>query len=118
MSNLSHQDWETVTLKKPIKQNKTTNTSPTKIPTEKLVIKETEKVNVRLIDQELKIALQSARINNKLTQKQVATSMNVKPATIMNYETGKAIPDNHFISKLERYYKTKLPRAKKITKEI
>ena len=33
MSNLSHQDWETVTLKKTIKQNKTTNTPPKKIPT-------------------------------------------------------------------------------------
>ena len=57
-------------------------------------------------------------MKNMLTQKQFATAMNVKPSTIMNYETGKAIPDNHFISKLERYYKTKLPRAKKITKEI
>ena len=113
MSNLSHQDWDPVVFKKPSTQTKNgTQTNPTSNT------KNDDNINIRLIDQELKIALQSARINNKLTQKQVATSMNVKPSTIMNYETGKAIPDNQFISKLERYYKTKLPRAKKIKKEL
>ena len=31
----------------------------------------------------------------------------------MEYENGKAIPNNQFISKMERMLQTKLPRAKK-----
>ena len=38
--------------------------------------------------------------------------MCVPVQTIINYENGKAIPNNQFISKLERTLKTKLPRAK------
>jgi len=36
-----------------------------------------------------------------------------QPSLINQYENGKAIPNNSFISKLEQKLKTKLPRIKK-----
>jgi len=42
--------------------------------------------------------------------------LQVQPSIITDYENGKAVPNNIFISKLEKALNTKLPRAKK--KEI
>ena len=39
--------------------------------------------------------------------------MNVQIQTIVNYENGKAIPNNLFISNLEKKLNVKLPRVKK-----
>ena len=48
-----------------------------------------------------------------MTQKQLATQMNLPVSIIMNYENGKAIPNNRFIANLERVLGAKLPRIKK-----
>ena len=65
------------------------------------------------INVELKTAIQKARISNKLTQKDLAVKMAIPVSTIINYENGKAIPNNEFIAKLEKILNTKLPRVKK-----
>ena len=97
------QDWETVILTKPIKVEQ--------IPKPK---KENNDIVVPLkINVELKTAIQKARISNKLTQKDLAVKMAIPVSTIINYENGKAIPNNEFIAKLEKILNTKLPRVKK-----
>ena len=62
---------------------------------------------------QLKLAIQQARNAKQMTQKQLATQMNLPVSIIINYENGKAVPNNRFIANLERVLGTKLPRIKK-----
>jgi putative transcription factor len=65
------------------------------------------------VSAELRIALQQARTAKKLTQKQLATQLNMQVQIINEYESGKAVPNNQVISKFERALCAKLPRVKK-----
>ncbi len=58
-------------------------------------------------------ALQQARMENKLSQKELALKMGFNVNSIINYEKGKEIPSNLIISKMETLLKTKLPRIHK-----
>ena len=66
------------------------------------------------INLELKTSIQKARLAKKMTQKQLASLMNVNVQMINQYENGKIIPNNNFISRLEKILNVKLPRIKKI----
>ena len=46
-------------------------------------------------------------------QKQLAQQLQVQPQVINEYESGKAIPNNGVIAKIERALGAKLPRAAK-----
>ena len=107
--NTCFQDWQTIILEKQKKtHNHTSNTiSKTSSQSENNDIEKPKKVS-----NELKIAIQQARMSNKLSQKQLASMMCCQPSLINQYENGKAIPNNSFISKLEQKLKTKLPRIK------
>ncbi|XP_068645075.1 multiprotein-bridging factor 1b-like [Aristolochia californica] len=61
---------------------------------------------------ELKKAIMQARMDKKLTQSQLAQLINEKPQIIQEYESGKAIPNQQIITKLERALGLKL-RGKK-----
>ena len=61
----------------------------------------------------LRTALQKARQAKGLTQKQLAQHLNEKPALINDYESGRAIPDNALVAKIERVLGSKLPRQPK-----
>ena len=63
---------------------------------------------------EIKNAIQQARVSMKMSQKELAAKMCVPLAVIHTYENGTAIPNNAFISKIEKILKTKLPRLKKV----
>lgn len=102
----SDQDWETVVLTKtPTIKGSEYNKTPTK--------DENEIVKLKKIDYNLKKSIQQARLNKKMSQKELANIMNVPIQTIVNYENGKAIPNNLFISKIEKKLNVKLPRIKK-----
>ncbi|KAJ1974340.1 multiprotein-bridging factor 1 [Dimargaris xerosporica] len=62
-------------------------------------------------------AIQSARQEKKLTQKELAQKINEKPTVIGEYETGKAIPNPKILGKLERALGVKL-RGKDIGKPL
>ncbi|ONM04923.1 Multiprotein-bridging factor 1a [Zea mays] len=64
------------------------------------------------VPSDLKKNLMQARLDKKLTQAQLAQMINEKPQVIQEYESGKAIPNQQIISKLERALGTKL-RGKK-----
>ena len=109
---MSHQDWKPTVFEKKTKPVKlpplSNNTSKsTKIDNE------TEVFTHNKLDFSFKKALQTARLASKITQKDLATKLNVKPQVINSYESGKVIPDNAFIAKMERILNCKLPRAKK-----
>ena len=97
-----YQDWEPVVWKK-------------EPPTEKKKQIQDE-VAIREMTHSLQKAIQQARLACKMSQKELATKLQVQPSIIVDYENGKAVPNNLFISKMEKALNTKLPRAKK--KEI
>jgi putative transcription factor len=53
-------------------------------------------------------AMQTARMELKLSQKDVAQKINEKPSVLQDYEAGKAIPNAQILSKLERVLGVKL----------
>ena len=52
-----------------------------------------------------------------MSQKDLATRLNVPVNTIAGYENGKIVPNNAFIVKIERVLGTKLPRISKTKKD-
>ncbi|KZV29703.1 multiprotein-bridging factor 1b-like [Dorcoceras hygrometricum] len=134
------QDWETIVIRKKAptaaarkdekavnaarragadietirKANAGTNkaaSSSTSMNTRKLD-EETENLAHDKVPTELKKAIMQARMDKKLTQSQLAQLINEKPQIIQDYESGKAIPNQQIISKLERALGAKL-RGKK-----
>lgn len=53
-------------------------------------------------------AMQQARMDLKLSQKDVAQKINEKPSILQDYESGKAIPNPQILGKLERALGVKL----------
>ncbi|KHG25853.1 Multiprotein-bridging factor 1b -like protein [Gossypium arboreum] len=96
------------------KSNAGTNraaSSSTSLNTRKLD-EETENLAHDRVPTELKKAIMHARMETKLTQAQLAQLINEKPQIIQEYESGKAIPNQQIIGKLERALGAKL-RGKK-----
>jgi transcriptional regulator with XRE-family HTH domain len=52
--------------------------------------------------------MQTARMELKLSQKEVAQKINEKPSVLQDYESGKAIPNAQILAKLERTLGVKL----------
>ncbi|XP_073029600.1 multiprotein-bridging factor 1b-like [Primulina eburnea] len=73
---------------------------------------DTENLAHDKVPSELKKAIMQARMDKKLTQSQLAQLINEKPQIIQEYESGKAIPNQQIISKLEKSLGVKL-RGKK-----
>nr|VDD57771.1 unnamed protein product [Brassica oleracea] len=73
---------------------------------------DTETLAHERVPTELKKAIMQARGEKKLTQSQLAQLINEKPQVIQEYESGKAIPNQQILSKLERALGAKL-RGKK-----
>ncbi|CBI21994.3 hypothetical protein PVL29_015151 [Vitis rotundifolia] len=85
--------------------------SSTSLNTRKLD-EETENLAHDRVPTELKKSIMQARMDKKLTQSQLAQMINEKPQIIQEYESGKAIPNQQIIVKLERALGVKL-RGKK-----
>ncbi|KAI0057133.1 MBF1-domain-containing protein [Artomyces pyxidatus] len=56
-------------------------------------------------------AMQTARMELKLSQKDLAQKVNEKPSIMQDYESGKAIPNPQILGKLERALGVKLRGA-------
>ncbi|KAL3635376.1 Multiprotein-bridging factor 1b [Castilleja foliolosa] len=96
------------------KSNAGTNraaSSSTSLNTRKLD-EDTENLTHDKVPTELKKSIMQARMDKKMTQSQLAQLINEKPQIIQEYESGKAIPNQQIISKLERALGVKL-RGKK-----
>uniref|UniRef100_A0A1D1Z2M5 Multiprotein-bridging factor 1a n=1 Tax=Anthurium amnicola TaxID=1678845 RepID=A0A1D1Z2M5_9ARAE len=96
------------------KSNAGTNkaaSSSTSLNTRKLD-EETEILTHEKVSMELKKNIMQARMDKKLTQSQLAQLINEKPQVIQEYESGKAIPNQQILTKLERVLSVKL-RGKK-----
>lgn len=74
---------------------------------------ETEELSHARVSKEIRIALSQARVAKGLKQKDLATRLNLPIATVIDYENGKAIPNNALIARFEHELGTKLPRQPK-----
>jgi putative transcription factor len=73
-----------------------------------------EPVTVLRAPPDLKSKIEQARNAKKMTRDDLAKKLGVQSKVIIEYETGKAIPSNLFIARLEKELGTKLPRAKRV----
>lgn len=70
--------------------------------------RETEELHHDRVPLEVGKVIQLGRQNKGLTQKDLATKINEKPQVIGDYESGKAIPNNQVMGKIERAIGLKL----------
>ena len=94
------QDWKQVKFvkKNTTKSNgkkKNTNTGANKVD-------KTEIANIKKINLSSSRIISKKRIELKLTQKELANKLNIKPEIITSYENGKAIPNGHILNKLQK----------------
>ena len=76
-------------------------------------ILEKDEIGVPKLGLDFKIAMLKARNAKGLTQKQLAHRIAVKETIVKSYESGKAVPQNHIIQKIEKVLGVKLPRPPK-----
>ena len=105
------QDWKAVVINKKVLKKEKISQNETK-QKEKKLENETEQFTHKKLGVSFKKAIQQARLSQKITQKDLATKLNVKPSVINSYENGTCIPNNQFITHIERILKCKLPRGK------
>lgn len=67
-----------------------------------------ETLKVKTIDSSVAKAIQQARQKAGKTQKELATEICERPQVVTEYESGKAIPNQQILGKLERVLKVKL----------
>ena len=107
-NTLDHQDWKTIIIKKP-KENvknskkKINNDSQKIISVEKKA--EDGDLKQKKITLELRQDIMKARTAKSLTQKQLASSINLPLQIISDIESGKALYNSQHISKINRYLK-------------
>jgi len=127
-STMHGQDWETVTFRvagrAPLtSKTENANAAPQRAApklaaglTARALDEETEELKHRTVQDaapDLKQALMKARTAKGMTQKALGAALNMPAATVAEYESGKALPDNAVIARMERALGAKLPRAKK-----
>ncbi|XP_024617872.1 endothelial differentiation-related factor 1 [Neophocaena asiaeorientalis asiaeorientalis] len=79
--------------------------------------RETEELHHDRVTLEVGKVIQQGRQGKGLTQKDLATKINEKPQVIADYESGRAIPNNQVLGKIERAIGLKL-RGRDIGKPI
>lgn len=117
---MSHQDHTVVYLRKSNQdyekdQRKAGNTSSLSKSNQtsikkKILSDDPESYKTDKVSHTLRTQIQTARMAQKLTQKQLAQKINVTANIIQSYENGTAVPDNQVLQKLRRALNTKLSK--------
>ena len=111
------QDWKPVVISKPKKSvPKYTNNVTNKPLTEHEIRQrkiENEEIEIKKVSLSVSKLIQKARLLKKMSQSDLAKTINAKPQVIIEYENGKAIPNNQILCKLEKVLGIKL-RGKNI----
>lgn len=96
---MDHQDWTTIVLRKNNTQKQIHR--PVNHKTFKN-IDSSDPEPPKTIGLSASKQIQQVRVAKKLTQKELAQKINVKPQLITDYEAGKAIPSRAVINKINR----------------
>ena len=109
---MEHQDWKPVVLinKTNAKKENTLRISKKNPHKDIKIENETENFKHDKISLKFKTELQKARLATKITQKELATRLNISPKIINDYENGKIIPNIQLIIRMDKILNTKLPR--------
>jgi ribosome-binding protein aMBF1 (putative translation factor) len=112
MSDPVFQDWTPVVFKKKTKQENTEEKQKTQAFQEnsKLRKLENEDYVAPKPKIELKQFLQKARTARNLSQKELAVKINVTPATIQQWESGKAVIAGNSITALNKALKVNMKK--------
>ena len=78
-------------------------------------ILESESMAVPTVSLEFKKGMAAGRLAKGLKQKDLALKIGVKETMVSAYESGKIVPDNATIQKIEKALDIKLPRPKKVS---
>ena len=76
-------------------------------------IMESDSLSHRKIPMTFRKALMKARMEKKMTQKDLAKKLQVQASIVQKYEAGKTIPNGQIISKMNRILGTRLPKIPK-----
>tara|TARA_Y100000590_G_C15472636_1_gene920801 strand:- start:588 stop:920 length:333 start_codon:yes stop_codon:yes gene_type:complete len=104
-NQISHQDWDTVYIhldKKNAKKKSEKINSAKKGKGNNLDEVDKDSFKNKKVTIEFSKQMSKHRNAKGLTQKQLAQKINVKPAIINDYETGKAIPNPAILNKIKR----------------
>jgi putative transcription factor len=69
---------------------------------------ETEEFKVKTVDKDIGRLIMEKRQELKLTQRELAVKINEKPTVVNEYESGKAVPNQSVLGKLERVLNVRL----------
>lgn len=107
------QDWNIVTFTPQTTEKKPQRPPPptTSRGVNVSKLEETEELRHERVPPNVRVALQQARAAKGLTQRQLALQLSLPVQTIVEYENGKAIPNNALIARFERTLGAKLPRT-------
>lgn len=110
MSYISGQDWEPVVLKKSKTSNQKdsenkSNNNHKDNHDDEITITPTVSLSNSLL-------IQKARLQLKMSQKDLAQKLNIDSKIIQGYESGKVVPDVKLMTKLEKILKIKLNKKK------
>jgi len=103
MQNITEQQWEPVILnKKKSNNNVKKNAKTDKTGAEQIEKMDKEIAKQKKISETLRKNIQAARLNKKLTQKQLAVQSGIDVKTINMIESGTAIFNENQIRKIEK----------------
>jgi len=111
-NNLAHQDWKTVVINTKPKAKK--NTQQVSVKKNSQVLKKNGKLDDKIekgelshkkFDNKFRTDFVKVRTSLNLTQKQIATALNVPVQVISDLEQGKLNYDNNLNNKIKRKYK-------------
>ena len=69
---------------------------------------QTEPAALDRISTEIRFAIQKARLAKKMSQTDLAKAISERPQVVQEYESGKAVPNQIVLSKMERVLEVKL----------
>ncbi|KAH0448101.1 hypothetical protein IEQ34_021901 [Dendrobium chrysotoxum] len=69
---------------------------------------QTEPAALDRVSVDLRLAIQKARLDKKMSQAELARQINERAQVVQDYESGKAVPNQAFLAKMERVLGVKL----------
>ncbi|CAO2841467.1 unnamed protein product [Amaranthus hypochondriacus] len=86
----------------------TNKKAPATVVNARKLDEETEPAALAKVAPEIRLAIQKARIDKKMSQAELAKQINERPQVVQEYENGKAVPNQMVLAKMEKVLGVKL----------
>ncbi|XP_058074801.1 multiprotein-bridging factor 1c [Magnolia sinica] len=84
------------------------NKKPAVVVNARKLDEETEPGSLNRVSTEVRQAIQKARLGKKMSQAELAKLINERPQVVQDYESGKAVPNQMVLAKMEKVLEVKL----------